>query len=281
MSGDYDTDIVAKRDVAVLIANAGLGDSITMIGMANYISTKYKYLLFSTTEQYRKIVELFFTDNPKIIVYAIDRHFPENMFVYDMEMHKYANQYDIYSLGHFGTVNIDQDTYYKKMRDGTIRKIINDYPVSYYSDLRIPIEVMTKYFSVTYPDEILKKYELLFNTKEKYRVLHQIGSTGSIDMLSQMCIDVDDMLTIDVNKNLYPKEHKYHEICDVFVNLPSIVYYAKLLENACELYLMDSCIHALGLIVDISKANPRVCIKRTPKFDYGIPDKFQYLYVVY
>lgn len=275
--------LTVKHDVALIIGNAGLGDSITLIGMTNYIATYYKHVFFSTTKKYYEIVKLFFT-NPKIIAYAIDEHFGENFFTFDWSMRKYNeiyDVYDIYALGHFGSISIDTDTYCKKMSDGTKRKIIQNYPVSYYSDVNIPIEFMSKYFSVQYPTHISDLYKELLNTYPKYRVIHQNGSTGIINLLEQLCLDPEDMLTIDVNKNLYPDGHRYHNICEKFVNFPSIVYYAKLLENANELYLMDSCLHALGLVVDISKACPRICVKRTPVFDYGIPNKFQYLIIIY
>jgi len=264
-----------RSDIAFIIGNAGLGDSISLIGMANYLTTIYKLVFFTTSRSFRDTVKLFFT-NPKIIVYDYDEK-KTNMFEFDLIMRKFSEVYDLYILGHFGNLTLDRSSKYTKVTlSGETKKIIHDYPKSYYEDVNIPPEYAITYFSVTYDDEILKKYDELLSQYSKYRVVHQVGSTAKFDVIKKFDIDINDMLTIDVNRNLYPSEHKYHDICEKFINLPKITNYAKLLENASELYLMDSCIHALALLVNINKAYPRVCLKRTYNFNYGIPNKFVY-----
>jgi hypothetical protein len=264
-----------RSDIAFIIGNAGLGDSISLIGMANYLTTIYKLVFFTTSRSFRDTVKLFFT-NPKIIVYDYDEK-KTNIFEFDLIMRKFSEVYDLYILGHFGNLTLDRSSKYTKVTlSGETKKIIHDYPKSYYEDVNIPPEYAITYFSVTYDDDILKRYDELLSQYSKYRVVHQVGSTAKFDVIKKFDIDINDMLTIDVNRNLYPSEHKYHDICEKFINLPKITNYAKLLENASELYLMDSCIHALALLVNINKAYPRVCLKRTYNFNYGIPNKFVY-----
>lgn len=269
-----------KQKIAFIIGNTGLGDSIVLSGMVNYLASTYDIVYVACIIEFYEQLKLFYP-NPKIIIYPINSLYPSHMYDFSAIMWEFRYIYDLYYIGNYGAIKIDNSNYTKTLRDGTVKKIITNYPTSYYDDVGIPIECMTKYFSVSYPQEIIDNYEDLLCNYPKYRILHQIGSNASVDALTQRSIDINDMLTIDVNKNLYPKGHKFHEICEKFVNLKSVIYYARLLENASELYLIDSCIHALALVVDVNKASPRICFQRESRFEYGIPNKFKYCQLVF
>lgn len=290
---------------AFLIYNSGLGDTIALNGMVHYLASKYKTVFITCIREFYDQIKLFYP-NKNIIVFPIDDKMPINMYEFASMMWEFRNIYDLYYIGNYGAIKIDNTTYTKTMRDGSVRKIITNYPLSYYTDfieqlkVTMPTDyanlkvasgqyndidisryIMTKYFAVTYPIEITNRYDELLATFPKYRVIHQVGSNASVDIINQQHMDINAVLTIDVNKNLYHKTHKFHAISEKFVNLPSMIYYAKLLENASELYLIDSCIHALALVVDIRKAHPRICYRRESRFTYGIPDKFEYFQLVF
>lgn len=265
---------------AFLIGNDGLGDGIVLSGMINYLSTKYDFVFVACIQKYYEQIKLYY-NRSNIIVYPIDWIGSSNMYEFSILMGDFRHIYDIYYVGNYGAKEIDMKKYIKKLPDNSITKIIYNYPISYYVDANIPIEYMTTYFSVSYPTDISNYYDELLTNYPKFRVIHQIGSNASINILSNKLFNIDDMLTIDVNQNVYPENHKYHAICNKFINLRSIIYYAKLLENASELYLIDSCIHALALIVNIQKAFPRICFKRESRFNYGFPDKFKYYLLIF
>ena len=271
-----------NKKIAHVIGNQGLGDTITYIGMVNYLSCKHDKIFVACIKKFYNQIRLFFT-KPNIIVYPIDEVIETNMYDYAKMMKGLRHIYDIYSFGNYDGIRVDNNRYMKLMENGSERKVITNYPTSYYSDVNIPLDVMTKYFSVVYPTDIMGVYdELLGNSDyQKYRVIHQVGSNARIDIIYLAGLNIEETLTIDVNTNLYPISHKFHNIASKFVNLRSVVYYAKLLENANELYLIDSCIHALALVVDVSKASPRICYKRESRFNYGIPDKFVYSQIVF
>jgi hypothetical protein len=243
---------------AFVVANSGLGDTIVLSGMVNFLATKYKIVYVACIAEFYEQIKLFYS-NKNIIPYPVDVFYKSNIHEFSKLIFYFRVIYDIYYVGNYGAVETDIVKYTKLLHDGTTKKIITNYPVSYYDDVDIPIEYMTKYFSVCYPEDVLEKYEELNNNYTKYRVIHQIGSNASVDVIKQSKLDIDDMLTIDINKNLYCANHAYYNICEKFVNLKSVIFYAKLLENASELYLIDSCIHALALIVDISKENHDLC----------------------
>lgn len=259
--------------IACVIGNSGLGDMIVCIGIVNYIATKYKHVIVSCTMNNYEQIKTFY-NKKNIIVYPVDSDGNTSLYIYDIYM-RALKLYDIYAYGHYGAKMIDYDKYYKVDYDNNVKPIIHDYPISYYKDLNFPIDYMTQYFSVTYPNNILKIYDELFNMNEKYIVVHQHGSTYSFDIIKYNNININDVLVIDVNNNLYTIGHKYYSIASKFVGLHSVLYYTKLIENASALYLMDSCIHAIALIADITKANPKICYQREYRTKYGF-NKFKY-----
>lgn len=268
---------MTANQIACVIGNGGLGDVITYIGMINYLTTKYKAVIVACMKVYYEQFKYFFNNN-KIKLYPINMYDNTTMAQYDIMMRTNAI-YDIYAFGHYGSKYINYSKYYKKRSDGTIVNILYNYPISYYEDVNIPIEYMTKYFYVSYPPEIIDLYKELFENNPKYILVHQIGSTQKFDIISYNKIDINNTLTIDINKNLYEKGHKYYKIADKFINFKSVIFYTKLVENASALYLIDSCIHAIALVVDVNKASPRICYQRERRIKYGF-NKFNYFLLV-
>jgi hypothetical protein len=262
-----------KLDSAFVIGNAGLGDIITYIGMVNYLSCQYRRVFVACMAPTYNQVKLFF-HKKNIIVYPINRHTRTNMYAFH-DMMVSSGLYDIYAFGHYGALSVDVTTYTKVMKNGKRRIILYDYPQSYYDDAKIDIKVMREYFSVKYPENIEKMYNDFFALNIPYTVVHQTGSTVTQNLVEYYNLDIDKRLIIDVEKNLYPNEHKFHDIAQQFVRLPSVIYYTKLIENANELYLIDSCIHAIALVVDL-KAKVKICHKRAPRIKYAF-NKFKYV----
>lgn len=262
-----------KLQQAFVIGNAGLGDIITYIGMVNYLSCYYKKVFVACMISNYNQVKLFF-NNKNIIVYPINKNKYENMYNFH-DMMVASKMYDIYAFGHYGALSVDVVKYTKVMKNGIERIILYDYPQSYYDDAGIDISVMRDYFKVSYPEEIKKIYDDFFVKNISYIVVHQTGSSVVQNFIEYYNIDINKKLVIDVEKNLYEKEHKFYNIAENFVMFPSVIYYAKLIENASEIYVIDSCIHALALVVDL-KAKVKICHKRAPIIKYAF-NKFIYI----
>jgi hypothetical protein len=267
--------------IAIVIGNNGLGDLITCIGMVNYLSTKYDIVYVACNTKNEKSLKYFYKNN-NVYLYPINKNINTTFYEFTELMRKYTN-YDVFAYGNYGAMKIDINdlVYTKTMHDGKTRRIISYYPTSYYDDCNIPIEYMKKYFSVIYPREIDELYnELLSNPDfSNYIVVHQDSSNMDLNITRASCIDINNILVIDVNNNLYNNNHKYHNIAQKFINLSSVIYYKKLLENAREIHVIDSCIHALALVIDLPETQKRVCYMREIRFSYAF-NKFQYYQIV-
>jgi hypothetical protein len=293
-----------KSNIACVIGNGGIGDMITCIGMVNYIATKYDKVIVACMKDNYNQAKTFYK-NEKIIIYSINDGSRCSMYEYCTVMIKYTD-YDIYAFGNYGAASVDLKKYTKVLRSDDsrvresselcrlsgalvktrapdsvlhptessvlpnkhVKKIITCYPTSYYEDVDIPFEYASKYFSVEYPPEIIQIYEELFSLNMPYVVLHSSGSNVVLDPFEYDNIDENKYIVIDVNHNRYLPTHKYYNIANKFINLSSVLYYTKLLENAHDLYLIDSCIFALSLVINIDKVNMKVCYKRESRFSY-------------
>lgn len=266
---------------AFFIGNLGLGDIISMIGMVNYLSTLHEKLFVICRDDILDQVKYFYND-PKIILYPINEGKELNLYeLYDV-LKRFPTLYDVYAVGNYGADYIDNIKYIKIFNNPLIRKpVIHDYPTSYYEDCNVPITYISEYFTkIQYPQNILDSYDELLKNYPNYIVIHSVGSNLTLNhILECYNLDKNNTLIIDVNHNIYLMGHKYYEIAQKFVNLSSIIFYAKLLENASALYLIDSCIHALALVVNIDKANPKICFRRESRFKYAF-DKFHYEQII-
>lgn len=263
------------KSTAIVICNDGIGDKITIIGLVNFLGKKYKHVIIACQHKTRNALKHFYAGE-NIILYPIK----DTEFYEFYHLMKSVNMYDVFACGNYGANVIHIDNYTKLMSDGEQRKIISNYPCSYYEDCGIPISTMTEYFCVSYPKEIIAIYDTLFSLKEPFQVIHQESSQVNINIIEFCDINIDDMLTIDVNKNLYTKNHKYYNVANLFVNLPSVTYYTKLLETCKNIYIIDSCIHALCLVIDVTKVETKICYVREHRFKYAF-NKFKYYQLIF
>jgi len=261
------------KNNAFLIGNGGYGDMIACIGIVNFLSSKYQNVFVACMKKNMIQAKTFYY-RENIKLYPIDQDNQTTMCHFDLMMRN-SPQFDVYAVGHYGAKKIDYDKYYKIDNNGKQKPIIYEYPISYYDDIQMPIKYMTEYFEVIYPKEIEEIYNELLKNYPEYIVVHQIGTSLLVNLIKMNNIDINKTLVIDVNKNLYDKNHKFYGIANKFINFPSILHYSKLLTNARELYLIDSCIHVLALIQDLSTVKIKKCYQREYRLKYGF-DKFEY-----
>lgn len=263
---------------AFILRNMGIGDMIVTTGLVEYVSKFYESVMVLCRSEFVQFLYRFHHHNNKIKHYTFDKNFADKSGVgwaFPKEnVDILRKTHDIIAIGHYSATGN-----------------ISVFPSSYYDDAGIPFEFMKTYVKivpyidgmnedtvngVVIPKEIMDIYKELFFTHEKYIVVHQEGSTCNMNLIQKCMIDINDMLVIDVNKNVYPNDHKWHNIAEKFVNFDNPMWYKLLLENAYGLCLVDSCIHALSYLCDISKVKQKVCYSRAEAFPY-VDAGFKYI----
>lgn len=255
--------ITKKHPNAIVIGNYALGDMVTCIGMVHYLATIYDIVMVVYQKLYEGQMHLLYS--AKNVQLCLS---PEGQNLHQLFASVQNVNIDVYAYGNFGVKELDVKTYMKTLTDGSTRKIISRYPMSYYEDVGIPFNYAWEYFSVTYPPEITLLYNEFFSLDIPYTLIHTECSIAHIDIFEMRHIDKNNELIIDINKNVYEIGHKYYDIAQKFINLPCITYYHKLLIYANNLYVMDSSLFALALITDVSRAKVRECFKRECRFTF-------------
>lgn len=264
---------------ALFIGNSGIGDHMCYIGIVRDLAKKYDVVVVGCTNASYDQVKQFYKEKNIFIYKFEDHHMTLNSYYFTMT--RLIGVFDLYAVGHYGGISFNQMTYIKVKQTGEKIMAIYDFPYSYYDDLgypRIVTDKLLRNIDFICPKETIQKYDEL-KKYGNYAVIHEESSNADLDIVGREHIDIDKMLCIDINKNRYQKGHKYYDIADKFVNLHCILEYRELLENAKEIYLIDSCLHALSLLVDL-KATKKVCYTKQTDFYYAM-DKYEYKQVYY
>jgi hypothetical protein len=251
--------IIKKSNKVFVLGDMGIGDMISMMGLLEYLSTFYDEVYASCREEFLKYFHQFHYYSPRIkpIVYKKE-YIKSNGWIFPLDILSRINmEMDIVRIG-----------YYAKRYEYTPTKV-HDYPDSFYEECGISPEIGKKYFFIFYPPEIIKLYDELFEKYPKYIVVHQEGSTCNQDIISKRKININEKLVINVNKNMYDKNHKFYEIANKFLNLENPLWYAKLIEHSMEIYVVDSMIYTLSLFVDTSKIQRKICYHRSSPYILG------------
>jgi hypothetical protein len=102
----------------------------------------------------------------------------------------------------------------------------------FYKDLNIPHRIMYDFFHLPSENPTLKPPQV------DYIFVHTKSSThDNKDIISW---NINDILTIDSNSNLYKPSDPFFNIAENFLNKP-LVCYIDILKNAKEIHVVDSC----------------------------------------
>lgn len=219
-----------KLKEAFVLTHTGLGDNITAIGLVRYLSTCYDKVFVVCKNFYVPNVQLFYDDDPSIILFPIDYRYNING---GFKEEKIINGKDLYIAGDF---------------EGACKNL----PLNFYEYLKIDPEYFWDYYHM---NELQQHDDLYYqNNLEdiEYIFIHQLCSSinGQIFNIedAEQHFDFNKHKTLIVNpcENMYNKEDKFFDLAQKFV-FKSIFYYQTVIKNASKIILTDSCFFCLTL----------------------------------
>jgi len=227
---------------AFVLTHLGLGDNINTIGLVRHLSTCYDEVLVVCRKIHQKNMEMFYSDDNSIKLYFVE------------------NDCDISPSMGCSKEFFDQITFgYDLFLSGYHRSIINKTPNSFeylpfnfYKDSDIVSRYFWDYFHIPEIKESMEYYNYVKDTP--YIVMNNTTSGGVLfnieNIEKKFNISKDDILFIDLNKNVYESTHKFYEIAQKYVGIP-LLYYTELIKNASKVILSDSSILCMALHLDI------------------------------
>jgi len=239
---------------AFILTHLGLGDMVNCIGLVRYLSTVYDELLVVCKKVYYNNVKMLF-ENDKTINFYLCNDFQEISPRAGCDMENFKKIVDGYDLYLSGPMNKLYDLVKKsgELITGNFNGIL---PYCFYEDCGLSPQIYREYSFIPTVYQSVKLYNEVKNICEKYVVIHKNCSLGNIFELEEIVtnININETLVINIDKNIYEKEHKYYEIAEKCVLKP-ILHYVDLIENSCMNILSDSSMFCLALQLNIKTLN--------------------------
>ena len=224
---------------AFLLTHLGLGDNFYHIGMARYLSTIYDEVHIVCKTRNLENLKLVFSDCLDVIKFFTvesDKDISPN-FGFNMNIFKdITKNMDLFLCG---SHNLDKD-------------IPIHYPFSFFEEFNISKSVFWDYSYISKTP----KCELLYNLVKdyKYAFIHNTCSYGEVFKISKvqdkLNIDIDKILVINPNYNIYEKSHHFYELANKFFNY-YLSDYITLIENAEYIILSDSSFFGMAIHLEI------------------------------
>jgi RimJ/RimL family protein N-acetyltransferase len=232
------------KNKAFLLTHLGLGDLINCIGMIRYLSTIYDKVVVVCKTKFYDNIKLFFNNDNSIVFYLCedDRYISPN-FGFEIEKFKQiVNGYDVFLCGHHKNSNFHNTK--------------NDHPFfvpfRFYLDCNMDVSIFREYCYIPKLIESKKLYNEVININKNYIVVHESTSSGSLFKWNEIIhnLNINEILVINIDRNIYDKEHKFYYIAQKCIMKP-VLYYSYLIENSMLNLLSDSCVFCLAIQLNI------------------------------
>lgn len=232
---------------ALILSHLGLGDHIGLIGAVRYIALQYDQTVVACKRHNAANVASFFADLPSVILWIVD--VPYTVQPSDTS----AGDIRPYPPGEFTTVY--RSGFYTYPRHG-----FEDLPCGFYRDMGLSREIRHTYFHVPTTEEARRLYESV--REIPYRFVQQSSSSHTTPIVSW---DIDTVLTIDPNTNMYAPGHRWYTIAQEMVGRPMLSY-TLLLQHAEEVHTVDSSFYCLACYLPLEAKVKRCYARETGVF---------------
>jgi hypothetical protein len=224
---------------AFVYHHLGLGDHFWMNGAVRYLATCYDEVTIVVKSNNEAVVRSMYLDDPTIKFYVINDDVELYPFVVRKEYLE-SQGYVVYSCGYHVTHK---------------HPSIYEFPHSFYDDMNLERTIRTNYFYIAQYSESSELYNQIINFSKEYILIHQKSSQKKVDIFNLLNTN---RLILDINENHYNKEHPYHDVAELVVNQPMIVY-KDIIENAKEIHCLESSFYCFASHCDLSKVQKKVC----------------------
>lgn len=228
----------------LFVTHQGLGDQLALFPAACELAKQVDEIYIVCAKSNIKNLAKLYSRQPKARLLAMQTNHHSELF--DNWRNK---QSSIQFLSSFE----------KHFMSGTYKhpgRRIYDVPRILYLDLGLSISLMQ---SDTLLPKTPESVELYNRIKDKeYIFVHQTSSTITKSIVTW---DIQAVLTIDPNNNLYQQGDAFYDVAQEFINKP-VVDYTDIIRNAREVHVIDSCFCCLCLLLDLSRVSTKKIYSR-------------------
>jgi hypothetical protein len=245
-----------NKPTLILYIHYGFGDLLNMSGAVRFLSEENQVIV---------TVKNINIENAKILFNDIN-----DIGFLIIEDNLYYND----KKNTFDKINILFD---KVLLSGIHNRCdLTNFPISFYNDINIDSNIMTNYFRKKEIKYSNIDIDILNDKNIKYIFVHAHSSDKilNINFLDKL---IDKILIICPNKNynLENSNNNFFEIANKFINLP-FFYYTSIIENAEELYVIDSSFYCYCLYLKL-KAKIKNCYYRDGNGYNYLNNEFKYV----
>ena len=212
---------------ALVICHMGIGDYINLIGAIRYIALQHDETVVVVKRENAGNVASFFSDNPTIKFWLVDGAYtvpPTD-----------TRAGEIVPIDRTKFVSVYQSGFYTYPRDH-----FEDLPKGFYRDMGMDPNIRHSHFHLPTTETAKQLYEGLGN--EPYVFVQQRSSSRITPIVTW---DIDSILTIDPNMNVYPDGHRWYALAQSVVN-KAMIDYTELIRHAKELHTVDSSFYCMA-----------------------------------
>lgn len=227
---------------ALVIGHMGLGDHIGLVGAVRYIAMQHDETVVVCKRIYAGNVAALFSDNPTIKLWIVDV--------------AYTKQPTDISAGEI--VPVDPSKFERVYRSGFYampRHGFENLPSVFYLDMGIDPAVRHTHFHVPKTPAAQAMYDSV--REIPYIFVQQVSSSHVTPLIKW---NIDDILTIDPNTNVYSRDHPWHSLAQTFVN-KDFLDYTLLIQHAKEIHTVDSSFYCLACYLPLD-ATVKKCYSR-------------------
>jgi hypothetical protein len=220
----------------IVYGHLGMGDMYWMNGAVRFFSTVYDEVIVVTKTNNVSNTALMYQDDPTIKVWPV----PFDVKIEDITSH--LSEHVMIACGLASGVGAE------------------NYPDSFYVDMGLDPSIREIYFHhANSPESEI----LASQIEEPHILIHESKSNASIDLSHKF--NPDKQLVLNIGRNIYPEEHRYHKLAELFVNKP-LHCYIDTIERAEELHLIESSLACLAIHLNLSNVKTKKIYEASSNF---------------